>query len=156
MHQKVNHGRRCAPARPANRLAVDERVQADVAGRGRCTTAASVVNLFFRDGSPTHVFAAGRDAIEAWRDRTEEDVLIARVRGRKKPVACITIQSADLQGSFVERLIGRVAKLGLSHAYSQNEYGAYVLYITSTPNGSLWDLLQARSTRERAMACHLV
>ena len=149
--------RRRAARKPAW-LESDERIQADVTrGRGKCTTAAVACNFYFRDGSPMHLFTAGQDAIEAWRGRTEEDVLIERVLRREKPVASIVVQDQWMKrGIFIEQLINRVSMLGLSYIYGKNSYGMYILDITATPNASLWDLLQARDTHERATVYHHV
>lgn len=56
-------------------------------------------NLFFRGGSPFHVFEYGQTVIESWQDKSEIQVLCERVVCNVKPFASYVIQNGDGLGA---------------------------------------------------------
>lgn len=52
-------------------------------------------NLFFRGGSPKHVFEYGQTQVPEWKDKSELQVLAERVNNGLKPFATFVIQEGD-------------------------------------------------------------
>ena len=93
--------------------------------------------MFFRGGSPQHVFEHGREVVPEWQGRTETEVLCHRVATGAKPLATIVIPDQ----AFLRQARAEVTKYGLLQTTRGNQWGMTVMTVIRSKRTLLGTLL---------------
>ena len=95
------------------------------------------INYYFRGGSQKHCFEYGQKNIFDWRNKSEIDVLILRVKTRKKHFASYVIQYDDNKNDIIRKL----KKFKLSYHDFKNSYRVDVINFTNEADKKLIDIV---------------
>ena len=96
-------------------------------------------NMYFRGGTPKHVFEYGCEMIPAWREYEEEEVLCQRVAEGLKPLASIVIYN-DQHLKWVYNLVQQHGLLCFEYINTWNVRVMNIIKDRDTTLGSLMTL----------------
>lgn len=92
-------------------------------------------NEYFRNGDYKHVFEYGQRKIPEWRDKTELQVLIERVKQGLKPIAAWSARKTDLE---------LIKSHNLYYHDFINDWGMHVVQFTAFPDKKIFGDMTAR------------
>ena len=95
------------------------------------------LNMYFRNGSPTHVFEYGQTKVPDWRGKSEAEVLCHRVQTNQKPLASIVIENK----AYLDSVLGLVREFGLLQTHGINPWGVVVVSVIRAKDSLLGQYL---------------